>query len=288
MTHARNRGRALGFNGIFGNLGISLAGIAAGGLTDFAGWRAALIVPGAVSVLTGLVMLALRVSGALGEEAEPPEHVEVAPPREGRQRAFAVLMLTTFGSALVYQASQAAMPKLFASRLADITGSGTLGVGVLVAIVYGIAGISQIAAGHLADRHDLKRVFVGAYTLQVPLLWMAADLGGLGLLAVATAMVITNIGSLPTESLLLAETTPHKRHGLVFGVKFVLAFCAAPLAIKLVAIVSERTGSLRGVFLTLTCVAAAMAVAAALLPVDRRQQPRVPVPLQPGPADPRQ
>ena len=271
VRSTESRGKALGFNGIFGNLGVSLAGVVVGGLTDVSGWRVAFIVPGAVSVLTGLAMLALRFAGAFDDAAERLKPAHVAGPRDDRYRAFAILMFTTFGSALVYQASQAAMPKLFASRLADIAGSSTLGIGAMVALVYGVAGLSQLAAGHLADTYDLKRVFVSTYALQVPLLWLAADLDGLGLLAVTTAMVVANIGSLPAESLLLAQTTPHTRHGLVFGVKFVLAFTAAPVAIKLVATVTDQTGSFRGVFVTLASVAAVMVVAAALLPIDRQQ-----------------
>ena len=38
-------GKALGINGVCGNLGMALAGITTGALTDLFGWRAAFVVP---------------------------------------------------------------------------------------------------------------------------------------------------------------------------------------------------------------------------------------------------
>lgn len=284
---AASRGKALGINGIFGSLGVSAAGLVAGSLIDHAGWRTAFVVPGVVSIATGLVMLGCLIGGVLREGTARGAAPEPQGARESRLHTFAILMITTFGSAVVYQSTQAAMPKLFASRLADLAGPGTLGVGTLVALVYGLAGLTQVMSGHLADRYDLKTLYVTAYALQGPLLWVAAGLGGPALVVVTTAMVIANIGSLPAESMLLAQTTPHTRHGLVFGLKFVLTFTAAPLAIKLVAYVHDVTGEFYWVFVALAIVAFAMAVAAALLPV-RAPVPRpAPVAGELEPVDPR-
>ncbi|MCH8835582.1 MAG: MFS transporter, partial [Proteobacteria bacterium] len=41
-------GKALGVNGVFGNLGVAFAGVTAGALTDMISWRAAFIIPGVV------------------------------------------------------------------------------------------------------------------------------------------------------------------------------------------------------------------------------------------------
>ena len=50
-----SRGRVLAINGVFGGLGAAVAGLAAGLLIDVSGWRAAFIVPGLISICTGLV-----------------------------------------------------------------------------------------------------------------------------------------------------------------------------------------------------------------------------------------
>src|SRR5918999_3392777 len=49
----QNMGRALGWNGLWGNLGLAVAALAAGALMDWWSWRAAFFVPGVLSILAG-------------------------------------------------------------------------------------------------------------------------------------------------------------------------------------------------------------------------------------------
>ena len=52
-------GKLLGINGVAGNFGLAAAAIVAASLSDAISWRAAFIVPGAVSVLIGLWFVAV-------------------------------------------------------------------------------------------------------------------------------------------------------------------------------------------------------------------------------------
>jgi MFS family permease len=262
-------GKVLGFNGIFGSLGAAGAGITAGVLIDLFSWRAAFIVPGVVSLLTGLALLVYVVGGRIPEAGmSDPRGVE--PSRQDMMRAFGILLVTMFLAGMVYHTTQTALPKVFAERHGGLVGEGVLGVGVLVAGVYTAAGFMQIVGGHLADRFPLKRVYLGAMAVQIPTLWLAASLGGVPLVLVATIMVMANVGALPAENLLLARYTPARRQGLVFGVKFALAFSAAPLAVQLVAVVSERTGGLYWVFFVGAMLVLVGFSTAAFLPGDRQ------------------
>ena len=259
------RGKALGVNGIFGSVGVAGAGIVAGGLIDLSGWQTAFIVPGVISILTGLAMLACVRAGLVTDS------VEAAPrPVDGNgasgMRAFAILVLTMLTGALIYQSAQVALPKVFALRLAAMTGQGTMGVGALIALVYGAAALTQVTAGHLADRYPLKPLYVGAFLLQIPCLWLVANAGGSMLVVMAALAVVVNVGSLPAENMLLASAAPQGRHGLVFGIKFVLAFGAAPLAIKLVAFFAGSLAGFWWVFVVLAVLAGIGCAAALLLP----------------------
>jgi len=115
---ATRRGMAMGILGVFGSLGVASAGVVAGLLIDTVDWRAAFIVPGAVSIATGLILMVLIASGRVIEH-----HADVAPqPAPSRGdflRAFVVLSITVFCGGLVYQATQTAMPKLFDLRLGE-------------------------------------------------------------------------------------------------------------------------------------------------------------------------
>ena len=271
-TTTESRGKALGINGVFGNAGVAGAGLVAGSLIDLFGWRIAFLVPGAISLATGVVMLYCLASGRFTGDATTRRLPAGADGQTGQLRAFVLLLITMFGGAIIYQATQIALPKVFAVRLVEFVGSSTFGVGAFIALVYGFAGLTQVASGYLADRFDLKMVYIGTFLLQIPVLWIAASAGGVSLIAASTVLVVANTGSLPAENMLLAAATPEQRHGVAFGLKFALAFGAAPLAIKLVAYVNETTGSFSLLFTILTTVGIGVVIAAALLPKLKRPQ----------------
>ena len=262
-------GKVLGFNGIFGSLGAAGAGLSGGLLIDLIDWRAAFIIPGAICLVTGLALLVFVIKGSVADGVRVFER-SGEPSREEMKRGFLILLLTMFLAAMVYQTTQISLPKVFDQRHGGLVGPGVLGVGLLVAGVYTAAGFMQIVGGHLADRFPLKPVYVGAMLVQIPMLFLAASLTGIPLVLIATVMVMANVGALPAENLLLLRYTPQHRHGLVFGLKFALAFGAAPVSVLLVSRVSERTGGSYWAFVILAIFALLAFTAAAMLPGERR------------------
>ncbi|WP_161958831.1 MFS transporter [Ferruginivarius sediminum] len=265
VKNATAKGKALGINGIFGAVGIAGAGIVAGTLIDLASWRAAFIVPGIVSVVTGLALLACRLLGWI-EEPRVEKASEEAHGRGDMLRAFTILLVTMFMMGLVFQATQAALPKVFDLRLRDLAGEGAFGIGAIVAAVYTVGGVMQVLGGHMADRLPLKAVYLGAFLLQVPILALLAALGGVPLIVVAMVTVLLSTGALPAENMMLARYTPDRHRSLAFGVKFVLAFGAAPVAMQIVGFIQGRTGEFVWLFLFLALCAGIAALAAAILP----------------------
>lgn len=270
------RGKALGINGVFGAAGSALAGIVAGSLIDISGWRAAFIVPGVVCALTGVALLVFRLDGSVNDGVAASSDASKSESAGGR-RVFPILLATMFIAGLIFHTTQVSLPKFFEQRNDGLVGEGAFGVGVLVAVVYAVAGVMQIVGGHLADRFSLKWVYVGALFVQIPTLWLASALSGMPLVVVASMMVMANASALPAENLLLAHHTPAHRHGLAFGLKFVLSFGAAPLAVALVAYITSRTGELALVYVVLAFVAVVAFVAAVLLPPERAELGGLPV-----------
>ena len=273
VRNATNRGKALGFNGIFGAFGLALGPLIAGALTDFFSWRAAFIIPGATCAVFGVALFVLWRIGYVQDT-----HVDLkpvpAPSRNHAVRAFFVLSLTMLCVGVIGQTLTFIMPKLFADKAQSITGGGALGAGSLVTIVYLFAAMAQYAGGHLADRFSMKRVYIVCFAIQAPILILAAALENWPLLFVATAMVFVNTGSVPAENGLLALYTPAKWRGTAFGAKFVLALGVSALAIPLVAVLYDGTGGFFWVFVTLSALAAVVAIAGAMLPTERRDSSR--------------
>ena len=234
VRHSVKRGRTMGIVGICGSLGVAVAATIAASLTDWFDWRAAFLIPGAVSIAAGLTLAAAIALGVVVDR-DVDRVAQPAPERDDLKRAFIVLTVTMVCGGLIFNAMQTALPKWFDEQMTGLTGGTMLGVGGLVTLVYAIGAFSQVAGGFLADRLPLKTVYIGGLALQVPLLVLMAGLTELPLLLAATVAIFVGGGLLPAENLLLARYTPGHRRGLVFGLKFILAFGVAPIAVEMVA-----------------------------------------------------
>lgn len=271
VRNAARRGRALGYNGLFGGIGIASAASIAGVLTDLIHWRAAFIVPGVVSILTGALFVHLIRSGAVtaatADRAPTP-----APARAARNRTFFILAVTILCGGLIFQALSVALPKVFDERLGALTHGTLIGVGGMVTLVYLFGGLAQIVGGYLADRYPLKAVYLTAYLLMAPVLILAAGAAELPLLFAAAAVTFLNVGALPAENSLLARYAPGRWRSTAFGAKFVLSLGVSSLGVPLVAFIYELGGGFDPLFITLSALAALVAVAAALLPAEGRRE----------------
>ena len=261
-----NRGKALGWNGVFGSIGVGMAPLLASGLTDLWSWRVAFILPGLISIAVGLGLWALIATGRMVDD-----NIQIAAaPREaskGDMKRGALLLLVTVScTGLIYQATSFALPKMFETRLSEYLGDGLLGVGLLVSAVYFASGATQLVGGWLADRFELKRVYLTCWVLQAPLLLIAASLDSALLLPVAAAMVVSNTIGSPSENSLFARYSPPKWRSTAFGVKFVLTLGVASAAVPLIAWIHKETGGFLMLFVVLAGVAVLAALAAALLP----------------------
>lgn len=278
VKNAVNRGKALGYLGLFGTIGIAVAAVVAGGLTELWGWRSAFVIPGAVCLLAGAVLAGLVWAGLI-EDRKADVKPQAKPSRGDVMRAFVVLSVTMICAGLMFNGMQVVLPKLFETRLGDMLGGSTLGVGGLVTLVYLLAAVPQLIGGHLADRYPLKRIYAICLLLQVPMMACMAVLLGVPLVVAAGAVVMASQVQIPAENLLLARYTPDKHRGLAFGAKFVLSFGAGPVAVQMVAAFYERFGEFQALYLTLTALALVAFLAALLLPGERKENPAAdPVP----------
>ena len=280
-----NRGKALGLNGVFGSIGVGLAPLLAGGLTDLWSWRVTFILPGLISVGVGISLWLLIATGRMVDDKIQMSSAPREASKGDMKRGALMLLITVSCTGLIYQATSFALPKMFETRLSDFLGEGLLGVGVLVSAVYFASGGAQLVGGWLADRFELKRVYLTCWVLQAPLLLIAAGLDTALLLPVAAAMVVSNTIGSPTENSLFARYSPPRWRSTAFGVKFVLTLGVAAAAVPLIAWVHKETGGFVMLFVILAGIAVMAAVAAWMLP-GRGDGGSEPVPVEnPQPAE---
>jgi len=256
-------GRALGWNGLWGNLGLAAAALVAGALMDLWGWRAAFFVPGLAAIATGAAFLALvpdpgpvkKVSKTIGL------HVD----RRTMTRIFSILLIATACGGVIFNSTTVAMPKVFDERLRSLIDTN-FGIGALVALVYTLAAFAQLVMGALIDRFELRRLMIGIALLQIPLLALAANLEGWAMLAASLAMMLAVFGQIPLNDSIVGKFVADEYRARVLSVRYVVSLGVAAVAVPLIAVLHRTQGGFANVFLVLAALAAGMLAASLFFP----------------------
>jgi MFS family permease len=259
-------GRALGWNGLWGNLGLAAAALTAGALMDLWGWRAAFFIPAAICVAAGVAFLLIVPDpGPVQKRSRTIGlHVDAGT----MTRIFAILLIATACGGVIFNSTTVAMPKVFDERLASLAQS-SLGIGALVAFVYTLAALAQLAMGSLIDRFELRRLMIGIALIQIPLLALAANLEGWAMLAAALAMMLAVFGQIPLNDVIVGKYVADEYRARVLSVRYVVSLGVAAVAVPLIAVLHRTEGGFRNVFLVLAALAAGMLVASLFFPSRR-------------------
>src|SRR4029077_9084672 len=163
----KNLGMALGWNGLWGNLGLAFAAIVSGALMDLWSWRAAFFVPGLAAIAAGAAFLLLVPDP--GPVAKKSKTIGLHLDARTMAQIFVILLVATCCGGVIFNSTTVAMPKIFDERLRALTQTN-LGVGALVALVYSIAAFAQVLMGNLIDRFEMKHLMIAVGLVQIPLL----------------------------------------------------------------------------------------------------------------------
>jgi MFS family permease len=267
-------GSALGWNGLWGNLGLAAAAIVSGALMDLYGWRAAFFVPGLASVLVGIAFLALVPDP--GPVLKTSKTIGLQIDRRTMARIFAILLVVTACGGIIFNATTVSMPKVFDERLRDLAQTN-LGVGALVAFVYSVAAFAQVVVGTLIDRFEMRRLMITMALAQIPLLALAANSQGWLMLAAAILMMLAVFGQIPLNDAIVGKYCADEYRSRVYAVRYVVTLSVAAVAVPLISTLHATDGGFRSVFLVLACLAVAILGAALFFP-SRRSLARQAVP----------
>mgnify|MGYP001227543534 FL=1 len=280
-----NTGKLLAVNGIFGSLGNAGAAVIAGLLIDLYGWRMAFIVPGVICAITGLGMWWFVLTDRIVDGAAAPDSSADDASRGDFIRVSILLLISLAVGGIIYQSTQTALPKHFETELQEwswqlfsnftLDTKSPTGLGAIVSIVYSSSIVMQYVGGSLADRYSLKYIYVICWFLQIAMLAAIAAATGLGLIGAALLAVAVNITMLPAENMLIYRYAPWRHRSLIFGIKFVITFGAAPLSVALVAFIQEEQNTLDILFGGLAVATFVVALLLIFLPKDKPSTPNI-------------
>jgi MFS family permease len=256
-------GSLLGWNGLWGNLGLASAALLTGALVDAFGWRAAFHVPGLLCVIAGISFLILvkdpgkvkKTSKSLGL------HVDA----RMMTRIFAIMLVATACGGIIFNSTTISMPKVFDERLSALTQTN-FGIGLLVAVVYTMAAFAQVVMGALIDRMELRRLMIGVGLVQIPMLWLAANLEGWAMLVVALFMMLAVFGQIPLNDAIVGRYVADEFRARVLGVRYVVSLGVAAVAVPMIAALHKTEGGFANVFLVLAVLAAGVFLSSLFFP----------------------
>lgn len=262
-------GRRLGLNGVFGNLGVALAGLIAGTLADAFGWRWAFFGPALAAAATGLAYAWLAHKNVLSRAALRDEGEETATGTQSTiswAKVLTSLAVATLAAGLIFHATTVALPKVLDQGAGALAGTVSE-VGGTLALVYALAAMAQLVVGQLIDRMALRPLLLTLVALQAPALLVLALVKGPTLIAAAAVAMLLIFGVIPLNDTLVARLVRPQWRSRLYGVKYVLSLGVSAVAAPLVSVVHGVTGGFDGLFVVLALVALAAAAALMTIPV---------------------
>lgn len=263
VASSERMGHALGWNGLWGNLGLAAAALFTGALVDLVGWRAAFFVPGLACIAAGAGFLLLVQDPGKVKKSSRTIGLHI----DGRTmvRVFAVLLVATAFGGIIFNSTTVSMPKVFDERLRALTQTN-FGVGALVAMVYTVAAFAQVAMGALIDRFELKRLMIGVALAQIPLLALAAHTQGWAMLAAAVLMMLAVFGQIPLNDAIVGKYCADEFRARMLAVRYVVSLGVASIAVPMIAVLHGTEGGFANVFLVLAVLASCMLMASLFFP----------------------
>src|SRR3974390_2320670 len=151
------RGRTLAFNGVCGNLGVSLAAGISAALATWFGWRAAFLVPAALCIATGIVYL--RLTPGDRHQVETRQSKPAVPlTAKHAVILFGLFLFLAMSAGRVFKLLTIALPQIVDEGIAasmPLVLVGSIATGVLVC-----GALAQLTVGRLVEWVPPHVIFV--------------------------------------------------------------------------------------------------------------------------------
>ncbi len=252
----RERGRALGINGMWGNVGMAMVPFAVGLFNFLIGWRGGLVIVGTIGILLGFAGLFAPFHVKKGSDQMETEPLD----EKTARRLFLVFALALAFGGLLFRSFTLILPTFLEYRLGDIseqvrmwvsahiipieggTAFNTLTANIVATFVYVVGIVGQYIGGHVADRYSLKHGYFFFFLIAMPFLLAIVFFKSWVLIPASGLFVLFLLGMQPIENSLVAYLTPAKWRSIGFGLKFTLVFGAGAFGVKLVSLVEKSAG----------------------------------------------
>jgi len=238
---------AMGYNAVFGGLGLVLGPLGTGIVNWISGPQAAYVFL-ALFNFAGLLLMAVLPLPA------PPvrEKRAAASGGAGALTAFIVLISANMLAGIAYSGATVILTPYLELRsggifqaLSSALGvhiSGNLLAAVLSSAVYILGMAGQYIGGFVGERHDTRYTYLAFHLACIPAAFLMGIASNQPLVGLAMFYMFFMLGMQPAENTLVAQLSPPGLHHSAFGLKFIATFGMGSLGVKLVQWVESSWG----------------------------------------------
>ncbi|MBW1753058.1 MAG: MFS transporter [Deltaproteobacteria bacterium] len=199
----------MGYNGMFGNLGLATAPLLTGLLNWLWGPQAAYLALGALNLLgVGLMSILPPIGDHRSDKKESDED-------NGLLGAFLILLVAMMLGGIVYRGATVILPAYFElknqgifqwfSLMAGVGLSKNLVATSVTSFIYIVGMLGQYTGGRVAERFDLRFCYLVFHALTIPAAALMAVAVDLPLVALAMIYFFFLLGMQPIENTLVAK-----------------------------------------------------------------------------------
>src|SRR5580704_15062034 len=229
LENATQRGRTMAFNGVCGNIGVSLAAGITAALTAAFSWRGAFLVPGVICLATGAIYFWLVPNEASHTvKRSVSADVTLSP----------MTAAAIFG--LVFNTISISLPKIVDERVGN--GISLVMVGGLTTAVFLCGAVAQLTVGRLVERFPLHILFAISAVMQFTGVVWAAYASGISLLFALAFTMAAVYGQITLNDLVIARYTADAWRSRVYAVRYFLTFMVSGVAVSMIALLYARGG----------------------------------------------
>ncbi len=233
------RGRTLAFNGVCGNLGVSLAAGISAGLATWLGWRAAFLVPAVLALAVGVAYVWLTPDDGHHAKNRVSKPAVPLTPRLAVV-LFGLLTVIALTGGTVFNLLTIALPKIVDEGLA--ANVPLLLAGSVATLVLICGGVAQLCIGRLVERFSAHALFAVVTALGfLGNLW-AAYADGIALMVALAIAIAAIYAQVTVNDIVLARYTADAWRGRIYAVRYFLLFISAACAIGMISILHEQGG----------------------------------------------
>jgi len=239
LENATQRGRTMAFNGVCGNIGVSLAAGITAALTAAFSWRGAFLVPGVICLATGAIYFWL-VPNEASHTVKRSASADVTLSPMTAAAIFGLFMVVALSAGLVFNTISISLPKIVDERVGN--GISLVMVGGLTTAVFLCGAVAQLTVGRLVERFPLHILFAISAVMQFTGVVWAAYASGFSLLFALAFTMAAIYGQITLNDLVIARYTADAWRGRVYAVRYFLTFMVSGVAVSMVALLYGRGG----------------------------------------------